>query len=277
MAASDLSIEEVKKYWDRRPCNVRHSNKPSGTREYFEEVEWRKYFVEPHIPSFAQFERWRGKTILEIGCGIGTDTINFARNGAEVTAIELSEESLKLAKQRAEVFGLADKITFYLGNAEELTSVVPPKPFDLVYSFGVVHHTPHPERVMAHLRSYVHPDSEIRIMVYHRHSWKVLWILLTHGKLRVWQLRELIAAYSEAQTGCPFTFSYTRREGRELLERQGFRSTQIFVDHIFPYRIKDYVEYRYIRNWYFRWMPRPLFRWLERRFGWHLCIVAKPS
>jgi 2-polyprenyl-3-methyl-5-hydroxy-6-metoxy-1,4-benzoquinol methylase len=117
-----VPIEQVKDFWDRRPCNIRHSPKRVGTREYFDEVEARKYFVEPHIPHFAQFERWKGKRVLEIGCGIGTDTINFARHGAYVTAVELSEKSLEIARQRAEVYGLQNHIRFYLGNAEELTN-----------------------------------------------------------------------------------------------------------------------------------------------------------
>ncbi|MFA0733433.1 MAG: hypothetical protein HZLCBSQH_002065 [Candidatus Fervidibacterota bacterium] len=82
------------------------------------------------------------------------------------------------------------------------------------------------------------------------------------------------AQYSEAQTGCPVTYTFTKREIRNLLERYGFRVTEIWVDHIFPYRIPDYVQYRYVKVWYFRWMPYPLFRWLERHFGWHLCVTA---
>ena len=72
MNFADTQISRVKEYWDQRPCNIRHSPAPIGSRQYFDEVEARKYFVEPHIPAFAQFDRWRGKKVLEIGCGIGT-------------------------------------------------------------------------------------------------------------------------------------------------------------------------------------------------------------
>ncbi len=268
-------ISLVKEYWDRRPCNVRHSPKPPGTREYFDEVEARKYFVEPHIPEFAEFERWRGKRVLEIGCGIGTDTVNFARHGAHVTAVDLSEQSVELACRRTEVYGFQQKVYFYHGSAEELSTFVPLEPYDLIYSFGVIHHTPHPERVVAEMRNYAMPGTVVKIMVYHRYSWKVFWTLLTYGKGRFWKLAELVARHSEAQTGCPITYTYSRKEARALLERNGFRVNEIRVDHIFPYRVGDYVQYRYVRAWYFRWMPQPLFRWLERHFGWHLCITAE--
>ena len=269
-----VPLQDVRDYWDRRPCNIRHSDKPVGSAEYFDEVEWRKYFVEPHIPGFAEFERWHGKRVLEIGCGIGTDTINFARNGADVVAVELSRESLDIARKRAEVYGLEDRITFYLGNAEELTRVVPDRDFDLIYSFGVIHHTPHPELVMEEIRKLTRLGTTVMVMVYHRRSWKVLWMLLTYGRGRVWKLPELVAKYSEAETGCPVTYSYTRAEGRRLVRRAGLTNIQTSVDHIFPFRISDYVKYRYVWNWYFRWMPRPLFQWLQSRYGWHLCMTA---
>src|SRR6202162_1505396 len=176
----DVPITKVSDYWNSRPCNIRHSPQPVGTREYFDEVEARKYLVEPHIPGFAEFERWKGKKVLEIGCGIGTDTINFARHGARVTAVDLTEKSLELARRRAKVFGLEDRIQFFQANAEELSSYVPPDTYDLVYSFGVIHHTPHPERVLEEVRQYVRPGSTVKIMVYHRYSWKVFWILMTY-------------------------------------------------------------------------------------------------
>lgn len=271
----EISIDRVRDYWNSRPCNIRHSTAPIGTKEYFDQVEARKYFVEYHIPGFAEFERWRGKKVLEIGCGIGTDTINFARAGAQVTTVDLSEKSLELARRRAAVFGLEDRIRFCPGNAEQLSTFVPPEPYDLIYSFGVIHHTPHPDAVLEQLRQYARPGTTVKIMVYHRRSWKVAWILLTEGRGKFWKLQDLVAKNSEAQTGCPVTYTYTRREGRELLARHGFRVTDVRVGHIFPYRISDYLKYQYVKEWYFRWMPRPVFRLLERRFGWHLLLTAE--
>lgn len=273
----DVSINNVREYWNGRPCNIRHSPKAVGSREYFDEVEGRKYFVESHIPGFAAFAQWKGKRVLEIGCGIGTDTMNFARAGAQVTAVDLTEKSLEIARQRAKVFGLDDRIRFFQANAEELRSHVPVEPYDLIYSFGVIHHTPHPDRVLEQLRAYTHPQTSLRIMVYNRYSWKVLWILFAYGKGRFWKLDRLIADYSEAQTGCPVTYSYSRRGGKEWLQQHGFRVTKAYADHIFPYSIPDYVQYRYRKVWYFRWMPRLLFRGLERLFGWHLCLIAQPE
>ncbi|MEM4296996.1 MAG: class I SAM-dependent methyltransferase [Nitrososphaerota archaeon] len=274
--AHDSLLERVQAYWNKRPCNIRHSPKPIGTREYFDEVEARKYFVEPHIPRFAEFPRWKGKRVLEIGCGIGTDTINFARHGAEVTAIDLSEKSLEIAQKRAEVYGLQDRIRFIHANAEELSRFVPVEPYDLIYSFGVLHHTPDPLRAYRELRQYCHSDTLLKVMVYHRYAWKVLWIILKYGRGQFWRAKELIARYSEAQEGSPVTYTYTRKEISQLLRAADFELTEAWIDHIFPWRISDYVQYRYVKVWYFRWMPAGLFQWLERRFGWHLCVTAKP-
>lgn len=268
------TVDDVRRYWDARPCNIRHSPRPVGTREFFEEVEARKYFVEPHIPRFAEFERWNGKKVLEIGCGIGTDTIRFARAGAQVTAVDLSEESLGLARRRAAVFGLQDRITFFRADAERLSEVVPLDTYDLVYSFGVIHHTPRPENVIAQIRKYTGPASVLKMMVYHRYSYKVLWILLTQGKGAFWKLDELIARHSEAQTGCPVTYSYSRRTVRDLLD--GFSVVTASVEHIFPYSIPEYKRYEYRKAWPFRWMPDALFHRLERWGGWHLCVTARP-
>jgi len=270
----DVSFEKIQNYWNERPCNIRHSSKTVGSREYFDEVETRKYFVEPHISGFADFPRWKGKKVLEIGCGIGTDTINFARHGAIVTAVDCSKESLEIARERAAVYELDSSIEFHYADAENLSTEIPLGKYDLVYSFGVIHHTPHPEKAIQEARKFMRQGSTIKLMVYHRYAWKVFWILLAYGKCRFWKLDELIARYSEAQSGCPVTYTYNKRGIMNILQDNGFEVSEIFADHIFPYRIADYVNYRYIRTWYFQWMPPSVFRYLERRLGWHLCVTG---
>jgi SAM-dependent methyltransferase len=267
------SIGDVRDFWNRRPCNIRHSAREVGTKEYFDEVEERKYFVEPHIPAFAQFDRWRGKKVLEIGCGIGTDSVNFARAGADLTVVELSDVSLDLCRKRFATYGLEAR--FYNGNAEELSSFVPIEQYDLIYSFGVIHHSPHPERILAEVQKYGHNGTELRIMVYSRWSWKGLWIILTAGKGAFWRAEELIRINSEAQPGSTVTHTYTFSGVRRLLS--GFDVAKIWKDHVFPYKVDKYVRYEYEWVWYLRWIPTPLFRWLEGRLGWHTMVIARPS
>lgn len=271
-----VPIASVRDYWDSRPCNLRHSPAPVGTREYFDGVEQRKYFVEPHIPGFAQFSRWAGRRVLEIGCGLGTDTINFARAGAVVTAVDLSSRSLQLAQERARIFGVADRIRFVEADAERLSSFVEPQAYDLVYSFGVVHHSPQPARILQEIRRHFVTDTSVlKLMVYHRRSWKVLSMLVREGGAW-WRLDEAIARHSEAQTGCPVTYTYTRRSAGALLTAAGFGVQEAQVEHIFPYRVRDYVRYEYVKAVPFNLLPQPVFRALERRLGWHLCLTAMP-
>jgi 2-polyprenyl-3-methyl-5-hydroxy-6-metoxy-1,4-benzoquinol methylase len=269
----DVPISTVQQYWNDRPCNIRHSPKPVGEREYFDEVEARKYFVEPHIPRFAEFPGWRGKRVLEVGCGIGTDTINFARAGAQVTAVDLSDRSLDIVRRRAEVYGLPN-IRCVQANVEELGKVLPERDYDLVYSFGVIHHTPHPDVALGQLVAHLKPGGTLKIMVYHRHAWKVFAVVLRYGRGAFWRTEEIVARYSEAQEGCPVTYTYTRDEARRLVEGAGCRVQEVFVDHIFNWRIPDYVQYRYRRALPLALLPPALFRRLERRLGWHLCLTA---
>lgn len=258
--AADPTIDTVRDYWNRRPCNIRHSRQEVGTREYFDEVEARKYFVEPHIPGFADFPRWAGKRVLEIGCGIGTDAVNFARAGAHYSAIELSEVSLDVARRRFEVFGLKGDLRHL--NGEELSASFPAESFDLVYSFGVIHHTPNPRAVIEEARRVVRPDGELRFMVYAKRSWKAALI-------------EVGLEQPEAQSGCPIAYTYDEDDVRALLAGQ-FEPVEMRQDHIFPYIVEKYVRYEYEREPWFAAMPEAMFRALERGLGWHMLVTARP-
>jgi SAM-dependent methyltransferase len=255
-ASADLNA--VRHYWNRRPCNIRHSQAEIGSKAYFDEVEARKYMVEPHIPAFADFACWKGKRVLEIGCGLGTDATNFARAGADYTGFELSGASLELTKKRFAIFGL--KGTFYLGNAEELSAIIPPQKFDLIYSFGVIHHTPNPGRAIEEATNYLDAGSEFRLMLYAKHSWKAAMI-------------DAGMDQPEAQSGCPIAFTYTKEEVAALMH--GYEIIDMRQDHIFPYVIEKYVKYEYELQPWFAAMPKEMFRALEQHFGWHMLIRAR--
>ena len=269
---ADVAIDSVRDYWDARPCNIRHSPRQVGTLEYFEDVDTRKYFVEPHILTFADFARWSGKRVLEIGCGIGTDTIRFARAGAHVTSVDLSPRSVEIARQRAEVYGVSDRVTIYNGNAEELPTFLPVETYDLVYSFGVIHHSPHPERIVAHLRRYMTPQSELRLMVYSRVSYKLFWIMREEGVWDLGRIDELIARNSEAQTGCPVTYTYTDRTVRELLA--GFTVLDARKAHIFTWDVGPYRNYEYRKDPAWAGVSDDELAELEKDLGWHLLVRA---
>jgi len=252
------TIIDVEKFWSSRPCNIRHSNKEIGTLDYFEEVQEKKLRVEPHIVDFSEFDRWRGKKVLEIGCGIGTMATLFAKHGAVYTGVELSEASLDLTRKRFEVYGLNGK--FYLGNAEELSEFLPQEEYDLIYSFGVIHHSPNPKSILDQAKRYMNQDSLLKVMVYSKNSWKDC--MIENG-----------LDQPEAQYGCPIAVTYTDDGVKDLFD--GFEILSKEQDHIFPYQIKYYKENRYVKHPWFESMPMEMFRALEKRFGWHMLINAK--
>jgi len=253
------TIEQVKEFWDARPCNVRHSDRPQGTREYFDEVEAKKFTAEPHIPAFCEFDRWRDKRVLEIGAGIGTMAINFARAGARYTGVELSTESLALTRQRFDVYGHVGR--FYQGDAERLGDFVPVEPYDLVFTWGVIHHSPNPGEILRQAQAYMKPGTVLKVMVYAKDSWKNYMIEAGHDQ-------------PEAQYGCPIAYTYTQQELLDMIG-PGFRIDSVEQDHIFPLQIEPYKQGQYLRQPWFEHMPPEIFRVLEKRLGWHLMITAE--
>jgi len=271
MQFNQVELEKVKKYWNDRPCNIRHSDKELGTMEYFEEVESRRYKVEPHILEFADFPSWKGKKVLEIGCGIGTDSISFLKNGAELTSVDLSDESLKLTEKRVSVYGFNADLRY--ANAENLSEYINPTKFDLIYSFGVLHHTPNPIDSFREVTKYMDKDSEFRAMVYHKGAFKVFQILEQYD-YEYSRANELIAKHSEAQTGCPVTYSYTPKEITGLLNEAGLEVTEIKIAHIFPYKIEEYKRYEYVKESIWE-MPESTFNEFQSKYGWHLLVTSK--
>lgn len=262
MTSGSISKEAVRAFWDSRPCNFSHSTEPVGSLAYFEEVESRKRLVEPHIESFADFERWSGKSVLEVGCGMGTDGIRFSKAGASYTGIELSPVSLELAQRRFALYGVEGELL--IADAECLdTSPLAGRTFDLIYSFGVLHHTVDPDLAIRQLRLMCHGNSELRIMLYARNSWKAA--LIRAG-----------LDQPEAQNGCPIALTFTRDEAVDFAEKAGFVVTSLEQTHIFPWQVEDYVQHIYRKQPWFEVMPPEVFAALEAELGWHLLLKCTP-
>ena len=159
--------ERVRAFWQANPCGVKFSDAAPGTRKFYELVEAHRYTKEWHIPIAADFHSARGLKVLEIGCGLGTDGAQFAEAGADYTGVDLTEAAVELARQRFELFGLAGK--FQTADAEDLD--FPDESFDLVYSHGVLHHTPETAKAVQEIHRVLRRGGRAVVMLYHRGSY----------------------------------------------------------------------------------------------------------
>ena len=253
---------KIQDYWNRQPCNIRHSQKPLGSVEYFEEVTARRYRVEPHILDFAQFHRWQGRRVLEIGCGIGTDAEQFVRHGAEYTGIDISDASLQICRDRFQTLGLhGDFRNINLLDPADEVSIQNLGEFDLVYSYGVIHHSPNIAQHIQEIHKLVAPGGEFRFMVYAKNSWK--YAMIQKGLDQF-----------EAQAECPYAEAFTRDEIYQMLKGQ-FEIERIRQDHCFMYNVPAYREGRYELEHWFAAMDDTMRDAVKEYLGWHLLVKTR--
>src|SRR5829696_6983275 len=136
--------QRVRDFWEAGPCGSEHAYAPEGSAEFFAEIERARNELEPYIAEYADFAGSAGKRVLEIGIGLGTDFIRFARAGAEATGIDLTEHAVQLVSKRLELEGLQGQVR--AADAEALP--FQDDSFDRVYSWGVLHHTPNTPRAV---------------------------------------------------------------------------------------------------------------------------------
>ena len=249
---------EVQTYWDSKPCGSLEPTDWKAPKEFFEAHAALRYTREPEIAAFAGFEKWRGRQVLEIGVGMGADFVRFARAQAEICGIDLSRRSLALAHQNAEI----NHISPTLLNADCESLPFPPASFDLVYSWGVLHHTSNIDRALLEIHRVLRPQGECRLMLYHRWSLVGLQCYLRYGlgNLRpITPLSRLIAAHVES----PGTKAFTLGEVKSLLSK--FR----------PVEVEPKVTVYDLRLGRRRFAPRWMLRLIPDRLGWFLLIRAK--
>lgn len=160
--------QEVHTFWNRQSCDTQFAEASKFSREYFEEIEKRRYYDQSCIHSFAQFTRYHGKRVLEVGFGAGTDFIQWLRAGAIASGVDLTQEALDNLTERIRVYGLPQPESIRVADAENLP--FESNYFDLGYSFGVLHHTPNTEKALQELVRVVKPSGEIKVMLYNLNS-----------------------------------------------------------------------------------------------------------
>jgi ubiquinone/menaquinone biosynthesis C-methylase UbiE len=222
--AAESLKSEVKSFWNRRSCDTEHAESEKFTREYFEQIEQWRYADQPFIHSFAQFTRYRGKRVLEVGFGAGTDFIQWLRAGALASGVDLTEEALANVSRRIEVYDLPAPENLKVADAENLPFT--DNTFDLGYSWGVLHHTPNTEKAVAELVRVVRPGGEVKIMLYNRHSLCVFRFWVKHALLKGQPWRSLRWALWNHMESIG-TKGYTRGELRRMFAPLGLTDLRI--------------------------------------------------
>jgi ubiquinone/menaquinone biosynthesis C-methylase UbiE len=255
-----------------------------------------RYGREWHVPIVAKFDAFRGKDVLEIGCGIATDGFEFARSGANYVGVDLTPRAIELAQERFSLFGMPGRCE--TANAEEKLPFAD-NTFDHVYSFGVIHHSPAPERIVREIHRVLKKGGTFTVMLYNRSSinyyveimflrrlfkWLLLpkfmpgliawltgfdrWKLEGHRKILRERKRVSKQEWISMNTDgpfCPLAQVYSRNEAAALFH--DFRN------------LRQEAWWFNVDHWPFgrRAIPSSVAKWMGRRWGWHRMIYGQKS
>ncbi len=203
---------DVRDFWDRASCGE-DLYLPGRAAEDFAAHAADRYRLEPYIADFARFDEARGKRVLEIGVGLGADHERFARAGAELTGIDLTPRAIANTGDRFAAMGL--KSDLQVGDAENLP--FGDASFDMVYSWGVIHHSPDTPRAAREILRVLKPGGRFAVMIYQRHSMVGYMLWLRYGLAKgkpFTSLDSIYARYLES----PGTKAYSPAQARALFD-----------------------------------------------------------
>jgi SAM-dependent methyltransferase len=254
-APGRATIDDVRTYWNAHIHDLEITSHPVGSPGFFADLDQYHFEKLHHLPRLVAFDGYRGKRVLEVGCGAGTDLVRFAKGGAIVTGVDLSPSAIALARQNFAQQGLeAD-----LREADGERLPFPDSTFDFVYAHGVVQYTAHDQRLVDECRRVLKPGETAVFQVYNRVSWlnalsKLMKVPLEHED-------------------APVLGKYSAAELRTLL--QGFSDVRI-VEERFPVKSRLHGGWKGVMfNTFFVGTFNALPRSLVRRFGWHLLAFCR--
>src|ERR1041385_4976262 len=268
---SGLAEEKLRarEQWGQDPCGAEYDREHElGTREFFDEVERYRYTeYAAWMPRVMGFDQCRGAKLLEVGCGMGTDLLQFARGGARCTGIDLTPRSVEITRHRFRLYGAHGR--FMISDREHLP--FGDGSFDVVYSNGVLHHTPDTAGAIAEVHRVLRPGGVAKVMLYHRNSLNYwIEIVLRRGVLGLEFLRgrsaeEIMSRVIEFSDHAarPLVRVYSRRQMRELFGM--FKDVRVDVEQL----LRD--ELRFLSPL----VSDALFEKLRTKVGWNVIITAK--
>lgn len=247
-------ITRITAYWDEHIHDLAITTHPVGSSGFFQQLDEYRYDKLNYLPRLVDFSSYRGKNILEVGCGAGIDLVRFAREGVNVTGIDLSTTAIELARKNIEQNGLGADLRVMNGESMQF----PDDSFDVLYAHGVLQYTANVEKMVAELHRVLKPGGELIVMVYNRNSWLNLMRQVTKVPLE--------------HEDAPVLNKYSIGELKRFL--QPFRSYRIIPER-FPVKTKLHSGWkaRLFNDVFvgtFNLMPKAL----VRPFGWHLMAFA---
>jgi len=257
--------ERIKQSWDNFICYpkglVKKAKVKAGEKAFFETIRKERYKVHPYILPLLGELCYQGKKVLEIGCGVGSDLVNLARAGVVVTGVDLSPKSVKLARRHCQIFGVKAKLM--VADAECLP--FSDESFDIVYSLGVLHHSPGIQKAIAEIYRVLKPGGKVIVMLYHKNFftyWLKLFLcrwLLT-GKFLTGKFEETINDLE--YPGCPWVRLYSKKGATRMFKKAGFKDISLKLYYINQGNIPLIGKL----------IPQPWLDFLAKYYGFHLLI-----
>ena len=267
---STLAEEKVRarEQWGQDPCGAEYEREHElGTREFFDSVERYRYSqYAPWMRRVMGFDQFRGARLLEVGCGMGTDLLQFARGGARCFGVDLTPRSVQITRHRFALYGAGG--AFMIADGEQLPFAS--DSFDVVYSNGVLHHTPDTAGAIREVHRVLRPGGVAKVMLYHRNSLNYwLEIVLRRGLLGGEFLRgrsaeEIMSRVIEFSDhdARPLVKVYSRKEARELFAQ--FSDVGVEVEQLTREELRVFKSV----------VSEGLLERLGRRVGWNVVITA---
>lgn len=257
---------EVQQHWEMDPCNTRYA-RFAEPGQFFRELRRVRYAKEPNILELAKFEQAKGLRVLEIGIGAGIDFERWVRHGANSVGVDFTAQGISLTKQCLESEGhRSDSYLLLRADAESLP--FEDESFDIVYSYGVLHHTPDTQKAFQNAFRVLREGGKFKCMIYHSPSWTTINLWLYHGllKLRPWKSLKQVAFQNLESPG---TKTYTVQEALDLAQKAGFSSIRIklFLDcgDLLDFQLGKKYEKNLLVRAAVRLYPRWLVQWLDGR------------